>query len=203
VPGRVFAAIISVVAISGIGLEWSSLINNGHSALAAAWMVARFFTILTNALLAVVFANIALRGTKAIPPRLLAGTASVMVLVGVVYALLLQGARPLAGATAVADFLLHKTTPVLSLIFWLAYAPKGALNWRDPLDWSLYPLAYLIYALIRGRFDGIYPYPFIDVAANGWPIVILTAAMIALGFIGAGQLMVWLDKALARRRSQP
>lgn len=201
-PARAFAAAICAAAISGIGLEWINLINNGNSVLTAAWMLARFFTILTNGLLAVVFANIAARGTKVIPPRLLAGTVSVIVLVGVVFALLLQGARPLAGATAVADFLLHKTTPVLALIFWLTYAPKGTLNRRDPLDWSLYPLAYLLYALVRGHFDGIYPYSFIDVAANGWPTVILIAAAIALGFVGAGQLMVWLDGILARRRSE-
>jgi hypothetical protein len=146
-------------------------------------------------------ANIALRGIRVLPPQVLAGSVSAIVLVGVVFALLLQEARPLAGATAAADFLLHKATPILALIFWLVYAPKGRLEWRDPLNWSLYPLAYLIYALIRGHFEGIYPYPFIDVAANGWLQVLVTAAVIAVGFIGAGQMMVLLDRWLARRRS--
>ncbi len=198
-PARVFAALLCLLSLVGIGLEWSNLVNNGNSAGKAAWILVRFFTILTNGLLAVVFANIAMRGTRAIPPRLLAGSVSVIVLVGVVFALLLQDARPLAGTTATADLLLHKATPVLALVFWFIYAPKGTLTWRDPLDWALYPLAYLIYALARGHIEGIYAYPFIDVAANGWPTVILTAAVIAVGFIGAGEVMVLLDRWLARR----
>jgi len=198
-PARIFAAIICLAAVTGIGLELSSLLDQGNSALKALWILVRFFTILTNGLLAVVFANIAVRGIRVLPPQVLAGSVSAIVLVGVVFALLLQDGRPLAGATAAANFLLHKATPVLALIFWLAYAPKGRLGWRDPLNWSLYPLAYLIYALIRGHIEGIYPYPFIDVTANGWPTVIVTAAVIAVGFIGAGEAMVLLDRWLARR----
>ena len=198
-PARIFAVIICLAAIAGIGLELSNLLDQGNALSRAAWVLVRFFTILTNGLLAIVFANIAARGTRAIPARLLAGAVSAIVLVAIVFALLLQGDRPLAGATAAADFLLHKVTPALAAIFWLVYAPKGKLTWRDPLDWSLYPLVYLIYALIRGHFEGIYAYPFIDVAANGWPQVLLTAAIIAVGFIGAGQLMVLLDRALANR----
>jgi hypothetical protein len=200
-PARLFAAVICIAAIAGIGLELSNLLGQGHSVPKAVWILVRFFTVLTNGLLAIVFANIALRGIRVLPPQVLAGSVSAIVLVGVVFALLLQDARPLAGASAAANFLLHKATPVLALIFWLGYAPKGQLAWRDPLNWSLYPLAYLIYALIRGHFEGIYPYPFIDVAANGWPQVLVTAAVIAVGFIGAGQLMVLLDRWLARRRS--
>lgn len=200
-PARLFAAVICIAAIAGIGLELSNLLAQGHSVPKAVWILVRFFTVLTNGLLAIVFANIALRGIRVLPPQVLAGSVSAIVLVGVVFALLLQDARPLAGASAAANFLLHKATPVLALIFWLVYAPKGQLAWRDPLNWALYPLAYLIYALIRGHFEGIYPYPFIDVAANGWPQVLATAAVIAVGFIGAGQLMVLLDRWLARRRS--
>ncbi len=199
VPARLFAAVICIAAVTGIGLELSNLLAQGHSVPKAVWILVRFFTILTNGLLAIVFANIAMRGIRVLPPQVLAGSVSAIVLVGVVFALLLQDARPIAGAAAAADFLLHKVTPVLALVFWLWYAPKGRLAWRDPLNWSLYPLVYLIYALIRGHFEGVYPYPFIDVAANGWPQVLVTAAVIAVGFIGAGWLMVWLDRALARR----
>lgn len=200
-PARLFAAVICMAAVTGIGLEFSNLLAQGHTAPKAIWILVRFFTILTNGLLAIVFANIAARGIRVLPPQVLAGTVSAIVLVGVVFALLLQDARPIAGAAAAADFLMHKATPVLALVFWLLYAPKGRLGWRDPLNWSIYPLVYLIYALIRGHFEGVYPYPFIDVAANGWTQVIVTAAVIAVGFIGAGQLMVLLDRWLARRRS--
>ncbi|NJK89340.1 MAG: Pr6Pr family membrane protein, partial [Myxococcales bacterium] len=33
--------------------------------------------------------------------------------------------------------------------------------------WLTYPLAYCAYALLRAEVDGIYPYPFLDVAAEG------------------------------------
>ena len=48
---------------------------------------------------------------------------------------------------------------------------------------SLFPIAYFVYALARGHFDGNYPYPFIDVGKLGWLQVAMNAAGIALGFI--------------------
>jgi hypothetical protein len=118
------------------------------------------------------------------------------------FAVLLQGLRTLAGATAEANFLLHQLNPTLVLIFWLLFTQKGMLSWRDPFVWACYPVAYLVYALIRGAATQNYAYPFIDLSANGWLEVMTNAVAMALCFIIAGELMVLLDRVLARHRER-
>ena len=77
-------------------------------------------------------------------------------------------------------------TPVLAPLFWLACAPKGALRRRAPWLWALFPLAYFAYAMVRGRYEGNYAYPFINVAALGWLRTSLNGAVVASGFILVG-----------------
>lgn len=195
---RLFALAICLSACIGIGLELSTMMKNGASIFSASWVLMGYFTILTNGLVALVFGVIAIFGERFGRPRLMAGVLSAIVLVGVVFSLLLQGQRPLAGATAVANFLLHQLNPILVAVFWLLFTRKGALTRRDPQNWALYPLGYLAYALVRGLVEQKYPYPFIDVAAIGWTQVIVNSVAIALSFVVAGQLLVWLDHRLAR-----
>lgn len=196
---RLSALLVGLSACVGIGLELITLTKNGMSIPSAAWALIGYFTILTNGLLAIIFGAMAIHGKSFDHPRLVAGAVLAMSLVGVVYALLLQGLRTTADATALADFLLHVLTPVLAGIFWLLAIRKGTLSWRDPLLWALYPLGYFLYALVRGFAQGRYAYPFIDVSANGWEQVMINAAAIALGFVAAGEALVWIDRRLASR----
>ena len=106
-----------------------------------------------------------------------------IMLVGVVYVTLLRGLLDLSGGAKLADTLMHYATPVLVPLWWLLFAPKGKLEWRDPAIWSLFPLAYFPYALARGAYEGIYAYPFINVAKIGWTQVGINAVMIAGGFL--------------------
>ena len=67
----------------------------------------------------------------------------------------------------------------------------------DPAIWGIFPLAYFPHALARGRAEGPYTYPFIDVAELGWLQALTNTAVIALGFMVAGYALVWLDRRLA------
>jgi hypothetical protein len=156
----------------------------------------RYFTVLTNLLVAVVMSLIAL-GVR-VPPFVTGGTTLAIVLVGVVFFLLLRGLLELSGGAALADLLMHKVTPVLVPLWWLAFAEKGGLRRRDPLLWALYPLAYFAYALARGSAEGRYAYPFIDLGSLGWAAVALNGLLIAAGFVIAGQALVAVDTAMAR-----
>lgn len=196
---RLLALLIFLSACLGIGLELGTLMNGGMSVPHSVWVLLGYFTILTNGLAAVVFGSIALHGARFDHPGLVAAVTAAMALVGVIFALLLQGLRTLAGATAEANFLLHQLNPVLILLYWVFFVRKGTLSWRDPLLWTLYPLAYLVYALARGLAEGHYAYPFIDVAANGWAGVATNAVAIAIGFVAAGEVLVLIDRALGRR----
>jgi hypothetical protein len=197
VASRLLALLICLSACVGISLELMTLMKGGKSVLASAWWLVGYFTILTNGLVAILFGAVALHGKAFDHPRLIAGAALSIALVGVVFALLLQGLRTLAGATVLANFLLHQLNPVLVPAAWLLTVRKGVLSWRDPFLWALYPLGYFVYALTRGFAQGSFAYPFIDVAVNGWAQVGVNALAIALGFIAAGELLVWIDRRLA------
>ena len=121
-----------------------------------------------------------------------------IILVGVVYALLLKGTVQLTGSAILADFLLHVIVPVAAAAYWLAFSPKFGLRWRDPLLWSLYPLAYFAYALVRGSIDGRYPYPFMNLDQLGLARTLLNALGIAIGFVLTGWLMVAIGRSVRR-----
>ncbi len=197
---RVSALIICIAAVTGIGIECQAVLGRGSSLSGAIWALAGYFTILTNALVAIMFGWIVVNAGRVQAPRALAGLAACIALVGVVFALLLQGARPLGGSVVLSNFLLHTFNPIAVPLYWLLFARKGALTWTDPLLWALYPLAYLGYALARGLSEGRYAYPFIDIGAIGWNGAALNAAMIGVAFVIAGWVMVLADRLLARRR---
>ena len=96
------------------------------------------------------------------------------------------------GAQWLADVLLHYLMPLGYLAFWLFVMRKAGLRWYDPLLWLIYPVFYLGFVLVHGRFTGFYPYPFIDVSKIGYGKMMLNALGIAAAFLvvrlrGAGR----------------
>ena len=195
---RLAAALVALAAWSGLAIQFAATLGITGSAGKALFVILRYFTILTNLLVALVMTGLALG--RRVSPFVLGGTAIAILLVGIVYMLLLRGLVELSGGAVLADTMLHKIVPPLVAAYWLAFASKGGLRWIDPALWSLYPLAYLGYALVRGAYEGRYAYPFIDVAALGPTRTAINCLAIAAGFIIAGLLMVALDQLLARRR---
>ena len=189
---RAGAALVAIICWAGLAVQFAVTYGHQHDLGATLWVLARFFTIITNLLLAVVMTGVAV-GRK-VSPFLLGGVTLAILLVGVVYATLLQGLHQLQGGALVADVLLHKVSPVVASLWWLLFAPRGRLRPSAPIWWAAYPLAYFLYALGRGQLDGRYPYPFMDVGKLGWLQIALNAGGIALAFILAGLALVWIDR---------
>lgn len=197
---RIFAGLIAAVCWAGLAVQFEASVGLTGSASGALVAMSRYFTVITNLALAVVFTGVAFGWRGFAHPALLGGATLAILLVGIVYGLLLRGLVELSGGALLADFLLHKATPVLAPIYWIAFAPKGGLRGAHPLVWTAFPLLYFAYALARGAHDGNYAYPFMDVAKLGLPRTSINALAIAAGFLVAGYLLVWLDRALARGR---
>ena len=185
------AALVAIVCWAGLAVQFSATYANQHDVVATIWVLARFFTILTNLPLAVTMTAVAI-GRK-VSPLILGGITLAILLVGVVYATLLAGLHELKGPGLVADIILHKVSPVLMALWWLLFAPRAKLRWNAPVQWALYPLAYFAYALARGQLDHHYPYPFMDVGKLGWVQTAINAGGIAMAFILAGFALVWID----------
>ncbi|WP_019051967.1 Pr6Pr family membrane protein [Sphingobium xenophagum] len=193
---RIAAAIVALVALAGLVVQFAATLDQTGSVAGTLWTLLRYFTVLTNLLVALAFGWVAIGGRP--HPRRLAGVMLAILLVGIVYGLLLRGLLTLSGGALLADTLLHKVTPVLVPLWWIAFAVRGQLRWRDPWGWTLFPALYLPYALLRGMAEGRYAYPFIDVAKIGIGTVLVNAVLIAMGFVAAGHALVWIDRRMAR-----
>lgn len=198
--GRIAAGFIALITWVGLVVQFSAVIEQNGSITETLWVLLRYFTILTNLMVALVLTGIALSKSAFGSPVLLGGLIISMVFVGLVYVLFLRGLLELSGGAKLADFILHYVSPVLVLLFWLVFAPKGAQRNSNPLLWVIYPLAYAVYALARGAVDGKYAYPFIDVAQIGWLQVLTNVLLMGLSFLAAGFALVWLDRLLGRRK---
>jgi hypothetical protein len=193
---RLAAAGVAAVAWVGLSVQFAATLGKSQSLGETLWVLLRFFTVTTNILVALLFTALALG--RAVSPRKTGGVVLAIVLVGVTYMLLLRGLLDLSGGDKLADTLLHKVTPLLVPLWWIAFARKGGLTWSDPPVWAIYPALYLPYALARGLSGDIYAYPFINLRKLGWGEVGLNCVVIAAGFMAAGYALVWIDRAMAR-----
>jgi len=163
-----------------------------------------FFTVLTNTLAAVVLTWELTQRESAVRrwfllPAVRSGIAVSIALVGLAYNLLLRHLWQPQGWQFIADELLHDVIPVLFIIYWGLWVPKGTLRLAHIGLWMIYPLVYFAYILLRGNLLAAYPYPFIDVASLGYPQVFINAAGVLAGFVGIALGVVGLDRWLGRR----
>jgi hypothetical protein len=158
-----------------------------------------FFTILTNFLVALVFtATVFSSGTGwgrfFCRPSVQASAAAYIAIVGIIYRLLLRQLWNPQGMQWVADVILHEVIPVGYVLYWLLFAPRTGLRWKDAIGWLAYPAVYAMYVLARGAVSGLYPYPFMDVNVLGYGGVLAHAAVFLLVFLGMGLLVVGVGR---------
>jgi hypothetical protein len=163
-----------------------------------------FFTILTNILTASVFTAAAFQpkdgwGKWLCRPSVQTATAVYIAIVGMVYQLLLRQLWNPQGAQWVADVLLHSILPVGYVVYWLLFAPRAELSWKDSVTWLIYPGVYLVYILARGAVSGLYPYPFVDVNVLGYGGVFARAGLLLVVFLGMGLLVVAVGRWMRAR----
>jgi hypothetical protein len=125
--------------------------------------------------------------------------ASYIAVVALVYVTTLRDLWSSQGAQWLADVLLHYVVPFGYLAFWLFVMRKAGLRWYDPLLWLIYPVFYLGFVLVHGRFTSFFPYPFIDVSKIGYGQMMLNAAGIAAAFLVSGFVILVISRLLARR----
>jgi hypothetical protein len=116
---------------------------------------------------------------------------------GVVHWFLLRPLLDLDGADLLADKLLHIVVPLLCLVGWVVFGPRGLVTTRDIWAFLVVPVGWLVYTLVRGAFVDWYPYPFVDVDQHGLGVVLLncvgiSALMLLLAFAAR-----WLDGKLS------
>ena len=85
-----------------------------------------------------------------------------------------------------ADHLLHDAIPLGFILYWVLLAPKYDIKLTDPFKWLVYPIIYVVCALLRGAFVNWYPYWFVDVTQFGYPKALTHSALVLLAFLIIG-----------------
>lgn len=185
-----------------------------------------FYTMVSNLLCLVWVALLVVRtardlrragtsGTSTPSPRASGAVMMAITVTMLIYLVVLVPARFADGDSdifSLTDNLIHIITPLLVIVDWLIFVPKGEFRWIDPLLWTLVPYAYLVWAFAYGALGGEftpgqkYPYPFMDVDVLGvggvtqW-IVALTLALIVVGlvFVAIDRTLAALARRIPRR----
>ncbi len=174
--------------------------TEGHfsSPAARAFNVFAFFTIQSNVIVGVTTLLLALdlrRTSTLFRTFRLIGLVAITI-TGIVYHVALAHLLDLDSWALAADVTLHTVVPVLAIVGWLAFGPRGATSGRIAALTLLFPAWYMIFSLVRGAFIGWYPYPFADVNALGYGRVLVNAFWICLLFVAVAAGANLLDEHL-------
>jgi energy-converting hydrogenase Eha subunit A len=199
-PFRFLAALLTWVAIM---TQYILLVQSGSFGgfVTSTLTYLGYFTILTNILVGLALSTPFLAPDNKLRlfferPAVRAAIALYILVVMVVYWALLAQIHNPVGLSALANYGLHLIVPVLYILDWLVFAPKGNMSFKHIPYWILYPMAYGGFNIIRGMLSGFYPYPFINVDELGMGAVIVNmigfTSIYAIGaavFIGLGRLL--------------
>lgn len=100
----------------------------------------------------------------------------------------------LEGWNRLADELLHVVVPLLTLLGWLVFGPRPRVTLLEVRRALVWPIAWLAWTLGVGAVSGWYPYPFLDVDAEGWAQVLATTAMVTVLFLALFAAAYRLDR---------
>jgi hypothetical protein len=203
-PRTIYRAVGALVALFGLVAMFYTTVA-GRSLAELPGVVGNFFsyfTVLTNILVLAAFGAVWLSpesraGRFFGRPQVRTAIAIYIAVVGAVYFLILRHTWQPEGLRWLADAILHYATPLLFVLDWLLFVPKGRLRWANLRSWLLYPLGYAAYSLARGALTGWYPYPFIDVNALGYGRTLQNMVFFVAVFVLIGALVIAVDRARA------
>ena len=162
-----------------------------------------YFTNLSNILASVVFIIGAVFLIQQREPTatfdIIRGTSVVcMAVVGIVFSILLRN-EDLGTLLPWVNIVLHYLMPVVVVLDWLYQPPRTILIVRQVGFWLIFPLAFLVYTMIRGSIVGFYPYPFLDPArVGGYSGVALYSLGILVVFLILSWLLLLVGNTLKR-----
>lgn len=101
------------------------------------------------------------------------------------------------------DWSLRVVGPVAVVADWLAHPPNSPVGMRSAVAWTVPPMLYVGYALVRGAMTDSYPYPFLDPGEVGGydGVAIWSGAVVAATVFVALGCSWWATKRTAGRKT--
>lgn len=206
---RAWHALTAAVAVAALALQLvlvvdgaSVLVDEDPPGLGTRLVrLAAYFTIQSNLLVAVAATLLArdpARDGSGFRALRLAGTVGITV-TGLVHFFLLRPLLDLDGASQVADKMLHMAVPALAVVGWVAFGPRPRVEGGAVAIALGWPVAWLVVILTAGAVTGWVPYPFLDIAEEGWASVLGVCVAITALFGALLALFRYADRRLGAR----
>jgi hypothetical protein len=201
---RAWFGLTTLVVFVGITIQVIVTANAGagffHTATSRALNVFAFFTIQSNLIVGVTSLLLALnpaRSSTVFKTFRLTGVVAITI-TGLVYHAVLSKLLDLESWALVADNLIHTVVPIMAVIVWLAVGPRGMISRRVVRLSVLFPIAWLIFTLIRGAVVDFYPYPFVDVIKFGYVRVLINCIWVAVLYLAVASGAAAVNRRLSR-----
>ena len=196
------------IAFTGAAIGWFAVIaqlyliitNRVVSVPETIFRFFSYFTIDTNILVALCFTFIFL-GSKSRLGKFFSKATTItaltvyIIIVGIVYNTILRLTWNPQGLQMVVDEILHSVIPVFFILFWVIFVPTEGLKYKDAFSWLIYPLVYILYAVIHGAITKFYPYIFVDVTRHGYGKVMSNAGLILFAIFVLSLILIATGKA--------
>lgn len=180
---KLFFAITSALVSGGLVLQVVLAATNDSGACegvpARLVNTFSFFTIQSNIIVAVTTGMLAAglnRSSTLFQTFRLVGLVAITI-TGVVFHIAIASLHELTGKEALADFVFHTLSPIVTVLGWLAFGPRRQTTSRVVRLSVIFPVCWLVYTLIRGAFvtdrfgNDYYPYEFLNVQQHGYASV--------------------------------
>jgi hypothetical protein len=162
-----------------------------------------YFTILSNVFATYVLIIGALyllrkRKPSHLEDTIRSATVLYMAVTGIVFAVLLSG-QNLGLLMPWVNDVLHKIMPVVVVADWLYQPARSKLKMKQIPTLLIFPIAFLVYSLIRGPIVNWYPYLFLNPTKSGGYLgVALYCVGILVLFVVLSKLLIYSGNKLKR-----
>lgn len=200
ISARIFAFLIALVAWFAVLAQlYLIIVNRVVSVPETIFRFFGYFTIDTNILLALCSTFICF-GSKSNTGRFFSKPSTVtaitvyIIIVGIVYNTILRPLWKPQGLQMIVDETLHSVTPVLFILFWVIFTSTRELKWKNVFSWLIYPILYMLYAIVLGAITEFYPYIFVDVGRHGYPKALANAGLVLFAIFMLSLILIATGK---------
>lgn len=192
------AGLLALAGWFAVIAQYILMLNNNVNTVSEATIrFFSYFTILTNIAVATYYTALLFNAPIVRTKGLLSAVTVYIIIVGLVYQVALRHIWDPQGLQKWVDELLHSVIPFGALIYWGLFEKKG-LRYSQIFAWSIYPLAYLLFILIRGSISGFYPYPFVNVTEIGMQQTLMNALIILALFMVLSFAFIFINRKARR-----
>lgn len=207
-----YRAVFLILCEAGIVLQYAFLANDGINSVRT---LSCYYTIISNIICFVYFGYLLLFKPKSEKPAVKGAVTMCIALTAIAYHLLLSGNTSsftyTGNAIGFSNLLVHTVIPLMVFADYVLFTPKGSFKSFDPLIWTLIPIGYFVFIIIRAeisplKFIGFsetpsrYPYPFMDFDLLGTGKAVGTIVIIAIMYIALGYILYVIDRLLSKKR---